>query len=149
MSLETDLGAESCSKWRGRCCQFGIISLWGTATSPLCNSCKLHPDWNAVATVDCCKTAHVFPSHQSRVASLMQNPSGGKHKETQDFNVNNECHGSSIPGVPLLLMIKYLTGTRQSRTDKEEYSTSVNDCGNYTASESRSPEKPSAGARAC
>lgn len=107
----------------------------GNSTAPPSNSCKLHPDWNAVNSVDCCKAARVFPNHQSRVASFMQNSSSGKYKKTQDFNVNNECHGSSIPRVSLLLVIKYLTGTRQSRTVEDEYSVSVNDCSNYTASE--------------
>lgn len=51
-----------------------MISMWGTAPSTLPNSCKLHPDWNAVdaAVCDCCKAARVFPGHRSRVASFMR-----------------------------------------------------------------------------
>lgn len=65
----------------------------------------------------------------------MQDSGGGKYKKIQDFNVNNACYGSNIPGVPLPVVLKYLTGTCWSSTDEEWYSVSVNDCSNCAASE--------------
>lgn len=93
---------------------FGIMSICGGPAPPL---------QTAAAPESCCVSV-VEPLVPFLVISptlhlSCEIPAAEKYKKIQDFNVNNACYGGNIPGVPLPVVIKYLTGTCWSSTDEE------------------------------